>query len=140
MVAKGVIEKGSWWNIGNGRNVNIWKDRWIPIPESFKVISPRPQDTDREEVSSLLDLERGTWDIDLVRRTFFPHEVDVILGIPISPSLPNDSLIWAWTQNGNFMVRSVYQVAYNWLKDRGCFKQLEDKGTLEISMEPKLSK
>ena len=97
MAAKGVIEKGSWWNIGNGRNVNIWKDRWIPIPEFFKVISPRPQDTDREKVLSLLDLERGTWDINLVRRTFLHYEVVVILGIPISPSLPNDSLIWAWT-------------------------------------------
>lgn len=117
MAAKGVIEKGSWWNIGNGRNVNIWKDRWIPIPEFFKVISPRPQDTDREKVLSLLDLERGTWDINLVRRTFLHYEVVVILGIPISPSPPNDSLIWAWTQNGNFMMRSVYQVACNWLKD-----------------------
>lgn len=40
----------------------------------------------------------------------------MILGIPISPQLPKDSKIWAWTKNGKFSVRSAYEVAVSLLK------------------------
>ena len=32
-------------------------------------------------------------------------------GIPISPRLPDDSLVWAWTPNGRFLVKSAYRAA-----------------------------
>ncbi|XP_075659108.1 putative mitochondrial protein AtMg00310 [Castanea sativa] len=41
MAAKEVVIRGSRWIIGNGESVNIWKDRWIPTPKSFKVVNPR---------------------------------------------------------------------------------------------------
>ena len=41
MAAKDIIMKGSRWCIGNGQKVHNWDDRWIPRPNSFKVISPR---------------------------------------------------------------------------------------------------
>ena len=40
MAAKETIEVGSRWLIENGRKVNIWRDKWLPSPHSFKVISP----------------------------------------------------------------------------------------------------
>ena len=42
MAAREVLERGSKWSIGNGEQVSIWKDRWIPFPSSFKFASPRP--------------------------------------------------------------------------------------------------
>ena len=39
MATKETIEAGSRWLIGNGRKVNIWCDRWLQSPDSFKVIS-----------------------------------------------------------------------------------------------------
>lgn len=59
-----------------------------------------------------------------MRSFFLPQEAVVILGIPISPSLPNDSRIWAWTSNGKFTVRSAYRVAVNVLQD--------EKGTSSV--------
>jgi len=97
--------------------VNIRKDRWLPTPDSFKVVSPRSHDSELEMVKNLLDLDRGSWDIEKVRCTFLHHEVEEILGIPISSDLPEDSQSWAWTKNGEFSVRSAYGVALKILKE-----------------------
>ena len=41
IAAKDLIVKGFRWVIGNGEGVHIWEDRWIPNPDSFKVINTR---------------------------------------------------------------------------------------------------
>jgi len=41
MAAKDIVEVGSRWIIRNGEKVDIWTDRWLPTPDSFKPISPR---------------------------------------------------------------------------------------------------
>lgn len=46
------------WNIGNGKKVKVWKHRWLPTPESFKVVSPKPENTELECMEQLMDLER----------------------------------------------------------------------------------
>ena len=53
----------------------------------------------------------GGWDEGKVKNTFLPHEAELILSIPISARLPDDSLIWAWTSNGRLIVKSAYKVA-----------------------------
>ena len=79
MAAREVIKEGYRWVIGNGRNVHIWNNRWILVAEIYKVMSPKvPINRGGEMVSSLLDEERGVWNINLVRNTFLPHEADKI--------------------------------------------------------------
>ena len=94
LAAKEAVVKGSRWIIGNGESGNIWKDRWIPTPNSFKVVSPRTSILDSELVSDLIHRDVRAWDAAKVRRTFLPHKAEVILGIPISICLLTDSLIW----------------------------------------------
>ena len=125
LAARGIIEKGLRWSIGNGKKVNIWKDRWLPTPVSFKVCNPRRQGSNVEMVANLLDCENGIWDANKVKDTFLPHKANVVLGIPISPCLPEDSFIWTRTNNGRFMVRSAYGVALQALKEG---KQVGDSG------------
>ena len=93
MEAKSVVERGMRWNIGNGRSIDIWRDRWLPTPNSFKVINPKSQGSLVERVEHLLDSDRRAWDINKVRSTFLPFEAKTMFGIPISPGLPNDSRI-----------------------------------------------
>ena len=38
------------------------------------------------------------------------EEVEKILNIPLSPSLPKDRLIWRCTKNGEFFVKSAYHL------------------------------
>ena len=70
-------------------------------------------------VSSLVDVERRGWDVEKVENMFFPNEAELILSIPISARLPEDSLIWAWTSNGRLTVKSANKVAQKVLKTEG---------------------
>ena len=117
LAARKVVDSGSRWCRGNGERVHIWKDRWIPSPESFKVTSPIGGYTGMEKVSTLLDTDRRSWDVAKVKTIFLPHEVEMVLSIPISGRLPKDSIIWAWTTNGRFTVKSAYKVAQKVLKE-----------------------
>ena len=51
------------------------------------------------------------WKADLIRQTFMPQDVDVILSIPFSANRAQDRLIWAGTKNDKFLVRSAYKMA-----------------------------
>ena len=120
LAARQVIEKGSRWCIGNEESVHIWKDRWIPTPESFRVISPIGVHLGLEKVLNLLDTDRKAWDVVKVKNTLLPHEAELELSIPNSVSLPEDSIMWAWTPNGRFTVNSAYKVAQKVLKEGLC--------------------
>ena len=111
MATKNIVEKGSKWVIGKGKRVHIWEDRRILTPDSFKVVSSRSPSSERVMVSSLIDIDRRSWDVAKVNNTFLPFEAQVILGIPISPRLLEDFLIWGWTPNGRFSIKSAYRVA-----------------------------
>ena len=97
MAAREIVERGSRWATGNEEKVSIWDDRWLPTLEAFKVVSPKPSQPEAKVVAELIDMDRRCWDVAKIRRMFLPHEANVILGIPLSPWLPRDSLIWAWT-------------------------------------------
>ncbi|KAL0007228.1 hypothetical protein SO802_008730 [Lithocarpus litseifolius] len=84
---------------------------YIQFITNFKVITPQGLNLGLVKVAQLIDEVTGMWKVDLIRKTFFPHDADLILGIPLSPRMPEDSLIWAWSKNGNFTVRSAYRVA-----------------------------
>lgn len=118
MAAREVIKEGYRWVICNGRNMHIWNDKWILVTETYKVMSPKvPIRGGGEMVSSLLDEESRAWNTKLVQNTFLPHEVDVILSIPISSIAPRDSQVWAETPNDIFTVNSTYKVASKLLKE-----------------------
>ena len=59
----------------------IWTDRWIPTPNSFMVVSPRPQNAENELVKTLLDRDLGRWNTSAVRNNFLPYEAMTILSI-----------------------------------------------------------
>ena len=79
--------------------------------DSFKVISLVGVHLGLERVSSLLDIHRRGWDVVKVRNTFLPYEAKLVLSIPISVGLLKDSILWAWTPNGKFIVKCAYKVA-----------------------------
>ncbi|KAL4625871.1 hypothetical protein ACB092_05G056600 [Castanea dentata] len=61
-VERDIIKKGSWWCIGNGQKVHIWNDRWIPRPNSSKVVRPQRAQYKEVMVSDLIDIDRESWD------------------------------------------------------------------------------
>ena len=147
MAAKAIMERGSRWAIGNGEKVSIEEDHWLPTSEAFKVVSLKPPQAESELVAELIDMDRQNWDVAKIRGMFLPHEANVILRIPISPRLPRDSLIWAWTPRGIFTVNSAH---IRWPKlyyekripswNRGMFKHSWYEKLMEIDLEFELSK
>jgi len=38
--ARKVLERGLMWRVGNGDNIQIWQDKWIPKPTTYKIRWP----------------------------------------------------------------------------------------------------
>ena len=111
MFAQPLVKYGSRWRLGNGEKVRIWGDKWLPKPSTFMVSSRRlfmPQDM---KVGDLINKEEASWKVEAVDAFFLPHDAEVIKAIPISSNLPEDKLIWAWSNNGAFSVKNAYWVA-----------------------------
>lgn len=85
----------------------------LPSPSLYKVASPKHILGTEAKVCELIDLEKKEWKAALVRQIFWPHEVDMVLGIPLSIRLPPDKLVWACTANGKFTVRNAYCLIMN---------------------------
>ncbi|WVZ54075.1 hypothetical protein U9M48_004939 [Paspalum notatum var. saurae] len=94
------------WRIGDGSQVNIWADPWIPRGETTRVITPRNGSL-LHKVADLIDPVTGSWDYRLVRDTFLQEDADCILAIPIQEGM-EDTLAWHGDPNGKFSVKSAY--------------------------------
>ncbi|GAU31891.1 hypothetical protein TSUD_270760 [Trifolium subterraneum] len=88
--AKEVIALGARWRIGNGENVRIKFDKWLPNQAGFKVWSRCEDLNDDALVAELIDPDTKQWNRELISHLFHPHEALQILSIPISPRLPLD--------------------------------------------------
>ena len=69
--------------------------------------------------------------MERVRNTFLPHEAEVILSIPISAGFPADSILWAGTSNGKFIVKNTYKIAQKVLKEN--LRRVEEGGNSDNS-------
>ena len=111
MAAQDIVQKGRRWQVGNGRSIMIWKDKWLPSPSTYEVVSPVNYIPEDSRVVELIDEEKGAWKTNLVSNVFFPHEADLIYGIALCANMPEDKQVWALTNNGLFSVCSAYKLA-----------------------------
>ena len=114
-----IVKHGLRWRIGNGEHVQVWGDKWLPTPSTYKVTSPRMFMQAQTMVSELIDKENASWKSEVVDALFLPHEVEVIKSIPLSVHLLANKQVWACSSNGVFMVRSAYWVAVEISKGMG---------------------
>jgi len=116
--AREVIQRGSRWLIGNGDKVRVWRDRWLPRPYSFAPVMQQQGENPECRVAELIDKVNGRWDEETVRSRFMPCDAELILSLPLCPSWPEDKIIWHFTTDGEFSVRSAYHVARARLHDQ----------------------
>ncbi|XP_075651545.1 uncharacterized protein LOC142622019 [Castanea sativa] len=119
MAAQKIVQKGLCWRVGNGRNIKIWEDSWVPSSSIHKIISPRGSFPLISRVSDLIDADQKCWNLNKLNRIFLPFEADEIASIPLSIRLPDDKQVWAATSTGLFSVRSAYHLALNIEEDEG---------------------
>ena len=105
-----LLKKGLIWRVGNGRNIRVWRDNWIPRPFSYKPVSQRGRCRIRF-VASLLN-GNGSWNLEVLQRFFVPADVEEILKIRASPRLGDDVIAWGPEKHGRFTVKSAYNLAF----------------------------
>ena len=110
MSARDLIKKGSTWRVGNGSDIRIWGDRWLPSPHNQLISSPPLPQSSLSQVAHLIDHQTRTWKEGLIRETFLPHDATTIMGIPLSSHPQSDCLVWGGTRNGRYAVRSGYHL------------------------------
>lgn len=96
--------------MGNGKSVQIWKDKWIPRPPTYTMYSPPSILDPNATVNHLIDTDKHCWNAALLERLFSREENMSILSLPISSTGQEDKLIWRGTAKGIFTVRSAYHL------------------------------
>jgi hypothetical protein len=83
-----LLKKGAIWRIGNGANVRIWRDPWIPRNYQLTPISPKGR-CRLKWVSELLNTD-GTWNMQLLEQWFYPIDIEKIIQIKTSTRNADD--------------------------------------------------
>lgn len=104
-----LLKDGIIWRVGNGKNINIWTDPWLPRGSTRRPMTPHGSSI-LTCVSDLIHPTTGTWDEQLVMDTFWPEDAKVILTIPIDVDM-DDWPTWHFDPKGVFSVKSAYKLA-----------------------------
>lgn len=112
-----MMNKGIPWKVGDGQNINIWSDAWVPGFNSEKVQTIRREGQGIMKVSHLIHPHGRTWNETLIRATFVPMDADKILQIPLSNEHRGDKLIWKDNVNGMYSVKGGYKILQGPLRE-----------------------
>lgn len=113
-----LVKEGLYWSIGNGYHTNIWGDKWISRPTSFKVQAPMQVLKKDAYVRELMDSNSTAWNINLINQIFNQEETSLIHSTPISHFGLNDKIIWKLTKNRQFSIKSYYYLEMSILRDK----------------------
>ncbi|KAH7862953.1 hypothetical protein Vadar_011469 [Vaccinium darrowii] len=107
---KAVLQNGLRWRIGWGQNIGVADDPWLPRPMTFKPwwVASASRDL---KVRDLIDEGTKMWQTELVKEILWEEEANEVLAMPLPLSHSDDRLIWHFTPNGLYSVKSGYEVA-----------------------------
>nr|XP_051221192.1 uncharacterized protein LOC127339372 [Lolium perenne] len=103
-----LLKEGPIRRVGDGTNVKIREDPWLPIGETRR---PRtgPGHSEISSVSELLNPLTGGWDETLISALFAPEDAKTILSIGLGDD-PEDRPAWHFDPKGAFSVKSAHKV------------------------------
>ncbi|CAL1412090.1 unnamed protein product [Linum trigynum] len=127
MAAKPLMKEGLRWRVGNGEQVRVWWDKWIPSSPNFQVESPVANLGLQAKVAELIDHNTRSWKSNVLQANFNPQDRRRINQIPIPRVQESDVRVWGWDKLGNYSVKSGYHV---WRK-----KKLEGLGERYIPVD-----
>ena len=108
--AKEVVNRGIRWRVRDGKSIYVWMDAWVRDLPGFRVRTNPAAGLENLKVSDLLlDAGRG-WDSELVHSIFENNDSLAICSIPLSKSQTSDSLMWHYSNNGLYTVKSCYRM------------------------------
>ncbi|XP_071939813.1 uncharacterized protein [Coffea arabica] len=107
--ARELLEEGVRLRVGDGKQIDIWEDKWLLDQEYGKIRSCKPQQCHIQRVHELIS--DGNWNVDMIREVFEEEDCQRILDIPISKCGGKDRLVWSFSNSGEYTVKTGYPVA-----------------------------
>nr|POE68424.1 putative ribonuclease h protein [Quercus suber] len=98
------------WRLGNGSQVRIYHDAWLPRSRQGKVISPASESHENALVSSLINQVERCWKVAEIDTLLLPEEAAIIKAILLSVFDRDDLLFWSHTHDGSYSVKSGYRL------------------------------
>nr|XP_023881744.1 uncharacterized protein LOC111994118 [Quercus suber] len=108
-----IIKSGTQWRVGNGKNILIYNDNWLPDPQYPRIQSPPSFYGYDAQVSILIDKARRCWIEEAVDNNFLAHEAKLIKAIPLSLNEADNKLCWSNNVNGLYSVKAGYNLLVN---------------------------
>ncbi|XVF82801.1 hypothetical protein PTKIN_Ptkin16aG0079000 [Pterospermum kingtungense] len=102
------LHRGLAWQVRDGKNIFVWNDNWIHTLDFLKPIGPPPEDRKFMRVCELIDEVTKSWKTEMLDHLFFDEVSREIQKIPISQVSTEDRLVWQFTKNMTYSVRSDY--------------------------------
>ncbi|KAL8114917.1 hypothetical protein AgCh_021665 [Apium graveolens] len=113
--AKEDIKKDLRWVLGDGKSIQIAKDRWLRAKEDFCVDGTMLNNqTEQLKVCDFFRENEKTWDEHKIRINFSSDDADAILNTRIPQGYTRDGIFWVHSSNGKYKVRSGY---FQWCKN-----------------------
>ena len=79
-----MVKHGHRWQVGNGQSIDIWNNKWLHQPSTFRLTSkPATIPTDAK-VALLIDPHTRTWSSDIIYQFFSLDDALAIMSIPLS--------------------------------------------------------
>lgn len=104
--SKDITRAGTFWKVGDGKNINARRDNWIPSLHSGKITSHVSYDSNMS-INNLISNDSNL-DTDKLKSIFLPYEVDVIRRIPITGPNQPDTRYWRLEKKGSYYVKTGY--------------------------------
>ena len=79
--------------VGDGEQIQVWRDKWLHNPSTYRVVTPERPGLQVTWVCDLLDSDWMEWKEHLICQWFLPQDVEAILSIPISTHGARDCLV-----------------------------------------------
>lgn len=94
--------------MGNGKDIIIWSDAWLPSISTLKVSNLMGIEFPEVKANSLINAHMRRWDVDLLQALFKPEEVQLIRSISLGDASARDRMVWPYTQSTSYSVKSGY--------------------------------
>ena len=102
-----VVEEGSCWRVGDGKQIEVWEDAWLNKAPGFKATPPSQTPTPLK-VAALINEDNRTWKMEMVNELFVESDVSIITRIHLSNRSMTDKQIWRDSPIGMLTVKSAY--------------------------------
>lgn len=107
--AQDILKMGTRWRVGNGSRICMWQQPWLRdgLRRLNSLSLPKSENL---TVADLRMQGSPTWNVDLLQALLEPEDVTRVLQVPVFGCGEEDKLIWAFSPNGVYSVKSGYHV------------------------------